>query len=104
MVQPRLVYGENIAQAAQFVASGGAEVGILALSLALHPELARQGDYALIADTLHTPLLQGFIVTRRAQHHPLAHAFADHVQSAASRATMARYGFALPAAAAAPAP
>ena len=50
-VEPKLVYGENIAQTAQFVQTGNAQVGIIALSLALNPELARRGGYdALLAD------------------------------------------------------
>ena len=95
-VEPKLVYGENVAQAAQFVASGNAQVGIIALSLAISPELAKQGGYALIADTLHQPLEQGFIITRRAAANPLAQAFASFMASRAARAVMARYGFVLP--------
>jgi len=47
-IEAKLVYGENIAQAAQFVQTGNAQVGIIALSLALSPELAKRGSYALI--------------------------------------------------------
>lgn len=96
-VEPRLVYGENIAQTAQFVQSGNASIGIIALSLALSPQLRAQGGYALIPDSLHAPLEQGFIVTRRAARNPLAHAFAGHMQTPGTRAIMARYGFELPA-------
>ncbi len=95
-VEPRLVYGENVAQAAQFVQTGNAQVGIIALSLALNPELARTGGYALIPASLHAPLEQGFIVTRRAASSPLAHAFAAHMSGPAARAVLARYGFLLP--------
>jgi molybdate transport system substrate-binding protein len=95
-VQAKLVYGENIAQAAQYVQSGNAQVGIIALSLALGPELAKQGSYALIPDKLHQPLEQGFIITKRAADNSLAQAFARFVAGKEARAIMTRYGFVLP--------
>ena len=97
-VQPRLVQGENIAQTAQFVQTGNATVGIIALSLALNPELARQGGYRLIDTALHAPLEQGFMLTRAAAGKPLAKAFAEFIGSAPARAVLQRYGFELPAA------
>ncbi|MBI5438902.1 MAG: molybdate ABC transporter substrate-binding protein [Nitrosomonadales bacterium] len=95
-VEAKLVYGENVAQAAQFVQTGNAQVGIIALSLALGPELAKQGSYALISDKLHQPLEQGFIITRRAAANPLAQAFARFIAGREARAVMTRYGFVLP--------
>lgn len=95
-VEPKLVYGENVAQTAQFVQSGNAQVGIIALSLAVSPELAKQGGYALIPDTLHQPLEQGFVITQRAAANPLARDFARFMTSREARAIMARYGFVLP--------
>ncbi len=95
-VEARLVYGENIAQTAQFVQSGNAEIGIIALSLALNPALAQRGAYALISDTLHRPLEQGFIVTRRAVGNPLAQSFARFMSGSEAREIMRRYGFVLP--------
>jgi len=95
-VESKLVYGENVAQAAQFVQSGNAQVGIIALSLALSPELAKQGGYALIPDRLHQPLEQGFIITRRAAANSLAHAFARYMTGKEARIIMTRYGFELP--------
>lgn len=92
----RLVLGENIAQTAQFVQTGNAQVGLIALSLALSPALAAEGSYALIDDTLHAPLEQGFIVTRRAADNPVASAFADFMGSTPARTILRRYGFELP--------
>jgi molybdate transport system substrate-binding protein len=100
-VEPKLVYGENIAHAAQFVQTGNAQVGILALALAVSPELARQGGYALIPVTLHAPLEQGFVLTRRAAGSALARRFADAMASRSVRAVMTKYGFVLPGDAAA---
>ena len=95
-VAAKLVYGENVAQAAQFVQTGNAQVGIVALSLVLSPELAKQGGYVLIPDKLHQPLEQGFIVTKRATGNPLAQAFARFMAGQEARAVMNRFGFVLP--------
>jgi len=95
-VQHKLVYGDNIAHTAQFVQSGNAQIGIIALSLALNPQLAAHGGYGLIPAALHEPLQQGYMVTARAADNPLARAFADYIDSAPARAALARYGFVLP--------
>jgi molybdate transport system substrate-binding protein len=95
-VEPKLVYGENIAHTAQFVQTGNARVGIIALSLALNPELANKGGYWLIPDTLHQPLEQGYIITRHAENSALARRFADYMASQSARTVMTKYGFVLP--------
>ncbi len=95
-VEPRLVYGESISHTAQFVQSGSAQIGIIALSLALNVELASKGGYWLIPENLHQPLEQGYIVTKRAAGNPLAHKFDAYMSGAQARATMVKYGFVLP--------
>ncbi|MDO8790156.1 MAG: molybdate ABC transporter substrate-binding protein [Sulfuritalea sp.] len=95
-VESRLVMGENIAQTAQYVQTGNADVGIIALSLALNKELATKGGYALIPSKLHQPLEQGFIITKRAAGNPLAKQFADTMDSPEARRIMVRWGFTLP--------
>jgi len=95
-VEPKLVYGENIAATAQFVQTGNAQIGVIALSLALNPELASKGGYWLIPDSLHEPLEQGFIITKRAESNPLARRFAEYLSGKEARAVMTRYGFVLP--------
>lgn len=95
-VAPKLVYGENIAHAAQFVQTGAAQVGLIALALAVNPELASKGGHALVPDTLHEPLEQGYVITRRAESSELAARFAAHVGSPQARAAMRRHGFVLP--------
>lgn len=94
-VEHKLVYGENIAQTAQYVQSGNAQIGIIALSLALSPELAKQGGYALIPDKLHQPLEQGFIITKHGAGNTLAHEFAGFITDKQAKAIMTRYGFVL---------
>lgn len=100
-VEPKLVYGENIAHTAQFVQSGNAQVGIIALALAVNPELSGKGGYWLIPDELHEPLEQGFIITKRAAGNVLAQRFSDYMGSNPARAVMKKYGFVLPGEAAA---
>lgn len=95
-VEPKMVYGENIAQTAQYVQTGNAQVGIIALSLAVNPELTGKGGYWLIPDNLHQPLEQGFLITKRAAGNPLARRFADFMSTPPIRAIMTRYGFVLP--------
>ena len=95
-IESKLVFGENVAQAAQFVQTGNAQIGIIALSLALSPELAQQGRYVLISDKLHGPLEQGFIITKRAADNLLAQEFARFMTSNEARIIMSRFGFALP--------
>lgn len=95
-VETRLVMGENIAQTAQYVQTGNADIGIIALALALNKELASRGGYALIPDNLHQALEQGFIITKRAADNVLAKKFAAYMGSADARRVMVRYGFVLP--------
>lgn len=95
-IEPKLVYGENIAHTAQFVQTGNAQVGIIALALAVNPELASKGGYWLVPDKLHKPLEQGFIITKRAADNALAKRFADFMGSTGARAVMTKYGFVLP--------
>ena len=95
-VEPKLVFGENISQTAQFVQTGNAQVGIIALALAVNSGLASKGGYRLIPDNLHQPLEQGYVITKRAAGNPLAGRFDAFMGSAAARAIMIKYGFVLP--------
>ena len=95
-LQPKLVFGENIAHAAQFVQTGNAQVGIIALSLAVNPELAKKSGYYLIPDKMHQPLEQGYVITKRGADKPLAKTFAAYMNSKQARTLMTKYGFVLP--------
>lgn len=94
ILQPHLVLGENVAQAAQFATTGNAAGGIIAYSLALAPNLQGRGTYALIPETAHAPLRQRMVLTSRAG--PVAARFYDFMQSPPARAILERYGFGLP--------
>jgi molybdate transport system substrate-binding protein len=93
-LQPFLVLGENVSQAAQFAISGDADAGIIAYSLALSPGMASRGTFALIAADWHQPLHQRMALLKGAG--PVAEAFYSYVQSPPARAIMQRYGFELP--------
>lgn len=95
-VQSKLVFGENIAQTAQYVSTGNAQIGIVALSLALNSELTSKGGYWLIPDKLHQPLEQGYVITKHAESNVTAKRFADYMSSKPARAVMTKYGFVLP--------
>ena len=94
-VEQKLVYGENIAQTSQYVQTGNAQVGLIALSLAVSPDLAKLGGYWLIPNTLHEPLEQAYIITKRAKNNALAKRLADYMNSPPAHAVMTKYGFVL---------
>jgi len=93
-LQRKLVIGENISQAAQFVATGSADAGIVALSLALAPELARSGKHLVLPAELHSPLRQRMVLTKQAGE--TAQAFYRYLQTPAARRVFEQYGFTLP--------
>jgi molybdate transport system substrate-binding protein len=95
-MQPKLVMGENIAHTAQFIDSGAADAGIIALALVLSPNMQGKGAWTLIPAEWHEPLEQGFAITQRAANNPLAKSFANYMASAPARVVMRRYGFVLP--------
>jgi molybdate transport system substrate-binding protein len=94
-VKPELVLGENIGQTAQYAATGAADVGLLAYSLALSPELRRAGRFYLIPATAHTPLQQSYVVLKRAAGNATAVAFAAFMASPVARQALKKYGFGL---------
>jgi molybdate transport system substrate-binding protein len=91
LVKPKLVLGENIAQATQFVATGAAQAGITALSLALAPEVERRGRHVALPAELHSPLRQRMVLTRSAP--PYAQQLYDFLQTASARLLFKKYGF-----------
>lgn len=96
-VEPRLVFGENIAQTASMVESGAADAGLVALSLARFPAMAAQG-YTLVEESLHDPLVQGFIITRHSADNALARDFSELMGTHAVTDILRRFGFEAPAA------
>jgi molybdate transport system substrate-binding protein len=95
-VKDRLVLGENISQAAEFVESGNADVGILALSLALSPALYAEGQFNSIPANLYTPIQQEAVILRAAANPEGAGQFLDYIKMKTTVAVLERYGFAFP--------
>jgi molybdate transport system substrate-binding protein len=94
--EPKLVYGENISQAAQFAQSGNAQAGIIALSLAISPAMKDSGKMWLIPAELHPPIEQAAVVVKSSPRKEAAKAFLDYVKSAAGKAVLDKYGFTAP--------
>jgi len=91
-LKPRLVYGENVRQALQYIQTGDAQAGIVALSVAAVPEVS----YTLIDDSLHQPLRQSLAVLRRTAQEQLARDFIAFVNGPQGRPIMKKYGLMLP--------
>jgi molybdate transport system substrate-binding protein len=100
-VKAKLVYGENTSQAAQFVQSGNAQAGIVAMSLAVSPGMKDGKRWDIPAD-MHPPIEQAAIVLKAAKNKEAARAFMEFVKSETGRATLANYGFTFAASGAAP--
>lgn len=96
-VKSKLVFGENISQTAQFVSSGAADAGIIALSLALSPTMQKINPaFTLIPENSHLPLLQGAVMTQRAKENRAAKAFFEFVQQKEASAVLDHFGFSKP--------
>lgn len=91
-VQPKLVYGENIRQALQFLETQNVDAAIISLSLADAPDI----HFTLIDPSLHRPIVQAAAVTARSRHPDLARAFIRFVNGPQGRPIMRRFGFLLP--------
>ena len=99
-IQSKLVLGENISQAAQFVQSGNADAGIIALSLALSPAMKSAGRFAELPAGDYTPLVQAAGIIKSSKQKATAAAFLDFLRRPEIAALLARFGFAMPTASA----
>lgn len=95
-VKNKLVYGENVAQTLQFVQSGAAEIGIVALSLALAPTVHTQGRYWEIPLEAYPRMEQGGVILKWAKDLQAAQSFREFVTGPKGRSIFMRYGFYLP--------
>jgi molybdate transport system substrate-binding protein len=95
-VSDRLVLGENIAQAAQFVESGNAQAGFVALAHAMAPSMQGKGKYWIVPADAYPPLDQGVVLISHSPHGQDAAAFLDYVKSGQAEAVLKRYGFSVP--------
>lgn len=91
-LQPKLVYGENVRQALQFIQTGDAEVGIISLSVANVPEIT----WTIIDESLHIPLDQALAILTASKNPDMARDFIAFINGENGRPIMRKYGFLLP--------
>jgi molybdate transport system substrate-binding protein len=95
-VKGKFVLGENMSQAAQFAQSGSAEIGVLALSLALSPMLKSSGTYVDIPESWYPPIEQAAVVLASSRRKVLARQFIDYLKNPASVRILQSDGFGVP--------
>jgi molybdate transport system substrate-binding protein len=86
---PKIVYGENVRQTLQFIQTGNAEAGIVALSIA---DVSRI-SYTIIDETLHSPLKQALSIIKKSKNKEDARAFIGYINGPKGHAIMRKYGF-----------
>jgi len=92
----KIVLGENISQAAQFAFTGNAEIGFIALSLALAPEMSGKGNYYIIPQNLYKPIEQACILIKTPVLNTEAAKFKKFVLSSATKSIWEKYGYSVP--------
>ncbi|MBS1850646.1 MAG: molybdate ABC transporter substrate-binding protein [Acidobacteria bacterium] len=92
----KFVLGENISQTASFVVSGGADAGIVALSLALAPSMKEKGQYFEIPASEHPPIEQAAVILRPSPHKDVARQFLEFIKTPAIVELLKSYGFSIP--------
>jgi molybdate transport system substrate-binding protein len=95
-VQTKLVVGENISQTAQFVDTGNADAGFVAMSLVLSPKLKDKGKWIEVSPALFGPLEQCAVITSRGAANPASAQYIAFLQSPAARAILRQYGYGTP--------
>jgi molybdate transport system substrate-binding protein len=95
-VASKFVMGENISQTAQFVESGNAQAGMLALSHALSPNMKDKGHYWIVPLDAYPTLNQAAVVLSKSKQQNAARKFLDFVRSPEAAALLKNYGFSLP--------
>jgi molybdate transport system substrate-binding protein len=96
LLRDKIVVGENISQTAQFIQSGNADIGIIALSLALSPQLKSAGRYWEIPTEAYPPLQQGVVILKTSKRQATALMFLDFLRQAPASRILKGYGFILP--------
>jgi molybdate transport system substrate-binding protein len=95
-VSSKLVLGENISQTASFVVSGSADVGIVALSLALSPNMKDHGRYVEIPAADYPPIQQACVVLKSAKNKEVARQFVGFMKTSPVNELLKSYGFDVP--------
>ena len=95
-VNEKLIYGENISQTAQFVHTGAADAGIIALSLAISPKMLHEGRYWVIPDESHSDIEQIYVVLKNRKGNKSIRRFLDFIHGEKGSEILCRYGFIIP--------
>ena len=96
-LQPKLVFAENIAQAAQFAQSGNADCALISKTLAIVKTMQQAGRFVAVPVTAYPPILQGAVILRNASDKPAAQTFLHYLQSSAGRNLLESSGLGPPA-------
>jgi molybdate transport system substrate-binding protein len=95
-VKDKLAIAENTSQAAKFVESGAADIGMIALSVALAPDMKTAGRYWEVPSEAHPVIEQGAVILKESKKQHLAKQFLEFVRGNEGQEIMRRYGFILP--------
>ena len=95
-VRDKFVLGENISQTASFVVSGAADAGIVALSLAMSPNMKDKGRYVEVPGDEYPPIEQACVILKSSKNEEAARQFLSFVKTPAIREVFRSYGFEVP--------
>jgi molybdate transport system substrate-binding protein len=95
--EPKIITGENITQTAQFVETGNADAGFVAMSLVISSRLKDQGRWLEVPPELYSPLEHAGVITKRGSSNPAAARYLAFLHSPAARTIFERYGYRVPA-------
>lgn len=95
-LKEKVVIAENITAAAQYAFTGNTELGFVALSLALAPEMTGKGNYYIIPQNLYQPIAQACVLIKKASVNTEAAKFQKFVLSAETKAIWDKYGYTTP--------
>ena len=95
-VKDKLILGENISQAAQFIESGACDIGIIAFSLAVAPAMKSKGTYWEVPAEAHPALEQAAVILKSSKQQESAKSFLAFLKGAQGQEVMKRYGFVAP--------
>jgi molybdate transport system substrate-binding protein len=98
-LRQKLVIGENISQTAEFVQTGNADVGFVALSLALSPTMKSQGKFVEVPASAYPPIRQAAVVLRSSRKKALARQFLAYIRKPQQTSVLRQYGFVIPSSA-----
>jgi molybdate transport system substrate-binding protein len=94
-IAPKIVLGDNIAQAQQFIATGNAELGFVALSQVAPPDKPAVGSWWVVPAKLYTPILQDATLLKKGEHNAAAAALLQYLRGDKAKALIKSYGYEL---------